>query len=71
MQVVNKREDQRPFATGNLRTLLSILKIPYLQESQEHVYFLALLLYIVIPLTKAFFTFLKKPMMVMAILSKN
>ena len=57
------------------RTILSILKNPFLQESQELVCLLAFVQlifhHIVLPLIKDFFTFLKKPTMVMAILSKN
>ena len=59
------------FQRANRRILLSILKNPFLQESQELVCLLAIFLHIAIPLIKDFFTFLKKPTMVMAILSRN
>ena len=55
MQVINKRDDQHPFSTGNMAYY-------FVQLIFHH---------IVLPLIKDFFTFLKKPTTVMVILSKN
>ena len=71
MLVINKREDQHPFPTGTLTySFVDIERSIFTGESRTCISF-GFFIYIVIPLTKAFFTFLKKPMTVMAIHSKN